>query len=211
MKFRLHFMLLTFAFVLYSTFTHSSGCKKYKRNNYVLIDEPGAKEKSRILQKALLAKEFVKEKKFNDQLCFLIDMDVPSGKKRFFVYDLKKDSIIACGMVAHGHCRTPFLVKAQFTNSKQSCCTALGKYKIGERYNGQFGQAYTLYGLDVSNSNAYARNIVLHSYSCVPENETGPFPICNSSGCPMLSPTFLKTIQSYLDSTRRPVLLWIFN
>jgi len=135
-------MLLTFAFVLYSTFTHSSGFKKYKRNNYVLIDEPGAKEKSRILQKALLAKEFVKEKKFNDQLCFLIDMDVPSGKKRFFVYDLKKDSIIACCMVAHGHCRTPFLVKAQFSNSKQSCCTALGKYKIGERYNGQFGQAY---------------------------------------------------------------------
>jgi len=180
-------------------------------NRYKLNDQPDSAEKSRIIQKAVIIKKYITGKKLNNKHCFLIDMNLPSGKNRFFVFDLSKDSIVLAGCVAHGHCKKGFCPTAIFSNQEKSCCTALGKYRVGAHYNGQYGLAYKLYGLDSSNSNAYARNIVLHAYSCVPEKETDPVPICNSSGCPMLSPGFLKKLQPYIDKEPQPVVLWIFN
>src|SRR5687767_11110799 len=42
--------------------------------------------------KPLLA--YAKQHGYNTRTCFLIDMSIESGKNRFFVYDLKKDSVI---------------------------------------------------------------------------------------------------------------------
>jgi len=177
----------------------------------VFNDRPSEIEKSRILAKAVIAKKYLTEKKFNKRYCFLVDMHLPSGRNRFFIFDLFKDSIVLSGLVAHGHCKKEFSPTASFSNKEQSCCTALGKYRVGAHYKGQFGLAYKLYGLDNTNSNAYTRNIVLHAYWCVPEKQTDPIPICNSSGCPMVSSGFLKKIQPYIDKSTQPVLLWIFD
>lgn len=168
-------------------------------------------EKIRIVQQAALTKQFLAGKSFNKKYCFLVDMQLPSGRNRFFVYDLVKDSVVMAGLVAHGSCGNSFRINPKFSNTCQSCCTALGKYRVGGKYQGQFGTAYKLYGLDSSNSNTYKRNIVLHAYSCVPENETDPYPVCNSSGCPMVAPGFLKQLQSLIDKNPQPVILWIFN
>ena len=138
-------------------------------------------------------------------------MSLPSGKNRFFVYDLQKDSIVKTSLVAHGSGNKGFSFTPKFSNQKESGCTALGKYRIGKGYSGRFGPAYKLYGLDSSNSNAFSRSIVLHSYSCVPEGETYPYPICNSRGCPMVAPLFLKELQEIIGKSEEPVLLWIFS
>ena len=177
----------------------------------VFNSQPPLVEKSTILEKAAIVKGYLAGKKFNRRYCFLVDMNLPSGRNRFFVFDLSADSIVLSGLVSHGHCKKGFSAIPSFSNNEQSCCTALGRYRVGEHYKGQYGLAYKLYGLDSSNSNAYSRNIVLHAYRCVPEKQTDPIPICNSSGCPMLSPAFLRTLQPYLDKSREPVLLWIFN
>lgn len=50
------------------------------------------------------AKVFIHQKKYNPACCFLIDMSLPSGQPRFFIYDLGKDSVIKAGLVAHGNC-----------------------------------------------------------------------------------------------------------
>lgn len=133
---------------------------------------------------------------------------MPSGKKRFFVYDTDGDSVLFGGLVAHGSCDAGFQTEAHFSNTINSGCSSLGKFRIGNAYNGRFGLAYKLYGLDSSNSKAYQRYIVLHAYDCVPENETFPLPICNSRGCPMVSPAFLQKLKPYLDQPK-PVLLSI--
>jgi hypothetical protein len=57
----------------------------------------------------------------------------------------------------------------------------------------------------ISNGNAYIRNIVLHAYECVPEKETHHIPICNSRGCPMTSPHFLKQLMPIIDSFKQPL------
>ncbi len=163
------------------------------------------------LQKKLAAaKVFIAQNNLSTQYCFLIDMALPSNKKRMYVYQLSNDSIVTKGLVAHGSCNTSFLKEATFSNTPECGCSAFGKYKIGYKYNGQFGEAFKLYGLDSSNSNAFKRFIVLHSYSCVP-NEEPNFPICNSLGCPMVSPNFLDELKVYLSKTNKPILLWMFQ
>jgi hypothetical protein len=119
----------------------------------------------------------------NDSIAFLIDMHVPSGRNRFFVYDLRNDSISLTGLVAHGSCNTSFSLEPSFSNTSGSGCSSVGKYRVGGPYQGQFGVAYKLHGLDSTNDQAFTRNVVLHSYTCVPEGETFPLPICNTKGC----------------------------
>ncbi len=165
----------------------------------------------RLNEKASAVKKFALEKKYNQKFIFLVDMSLPSGKNRFFVYDISKDSIVKCGLVAHGSGNYGFSLNAKFSNTCESACSSLGKYKIGNRYNGRFGVAYKLYGLDSTNSNAFKRNVVLHSFDCVPSGETYPYPICNSKGCAMVSPDFMKQLQLIIDGNKQPILLWVFN
>ncbi len=161
--------------------------------------------------KATAARAFCKARKLSGGVCFLIDMSLPSGRKRFFVYDLQKDTILTAGLVAHGSCHTQYLEAARFSNTVESGCSAAGKYKVGSAYGGRFGKSYKLYGLQASNAHAFERFIVLHPYGCVPDEETYPHPICNSLGCPMVSYHFLETLQPFIDHSKKPVLLWIFE
>lgn len=158
---------------------------------------------------ATLAKTFTQQKNYNSNICFFIDMSIASNQKRFFVYDLVNDSIITKGLVAHGSCNNIYLRNAQFSNTPESGCTAYGKYKIGNSYKGKFGKAFKLHGLDSSNSKSYERNIVLHAYSCMPDEETD-YLVCNSLGCPMVSYKFLNTISVYINASKKPILLWIY-
>jgi hypothetical protein len=64
--------------------------------------------------------------------------------------------------------------------------------------------------MDSTNSQAFRRNIVLHSFSYVPSADTDPYPICNSLGCPMVSPGFLQQLEPLIDRSSRPIILQIF-
>jgi L,D-transpeptidase catalytic domain len=205
------FLLITIAFWCSAYFfwyrpefkpSQQDACKGMLNNSF--------KELSRLQEKAVSLKEFAGARGYNKEICFLADMSIPSGKNRFFVYDLQKDSILLQGLVAHGSCDRDFQVNTVFSNTTNSGCSSLGRYKVGAGYKGRFGLAYKLYGLDSSNSNAFERNIVLHAYDCVPEQETDPLPICNSRGCPMISPGFLNRLKPVIDHSKKPVLLWMF-
>src|ERR1700744_705228 len=59
-------------------------------------------ETLRLKSKARDLQGFLRTHKYNSELCFLADMRLPSGKDRFFVYDLGHDSVLLTGLVAHG-------------------------------------------------------------------------------------------------------------
>jgi L,D-transpeptidase-like protein len=164
----------------------------------------------RLKQKTSILAKYASDNGFNTSHCFVIDMSIASGQKRFFVYNLKKDSIEYAGLVAHGS-GSDATTGSIFSNTPGSNCTSLGKYKIGKPYYGTFGLAYKLYGLDKTNSNAFNRFVVLHAHACVPDNEIKPMEICRSWGCPTVSPTFLTHLKTYLDNSKQPILLWIFQ
>lgn len=164
----------------------------------------------RLKQKAVQLKSFADAHHFNTTRCFLIDMKITSGQKRFFVFNLLKDSIENSGLVTHGTGSDKGTAELFFSNTPNSNCTSVGKYKIGKPYMGKFGLAYKLYGLDETNSNAFERFVVLHAHSCVPNEAVAPLSICESWGCPTIAPAFLAELKAIIDQSSRPVLLWIY-
>lgn len=165
---------------------------------------------SRLKEKASLAKDYIYDNGFDVSYCFLIDMRLPSGKNRFFVYNLLKDSLEASGLVTHGKGSETETGSLVFSNAPNSNCTSLGKYKIGNSYNGNFGLSYKLLGLDKTNSRALDRAVVLHSYFGVPATEVYPASICVSEGCPAVSAPFFTQLKTYMDESQEPILLWIY-
>ena len=70
---------------------------------------------ARIEARTETIKSFTHQYKYNEEICFLIDMSIVSGKKRFFVFDLQKDSIVLAGLVAHGRCNSGFKSDPSFS------------------------------------------------------------------------------------------------
>jgi hypothetical protein len=199
------------ALLLAAHYYYKGSYRPARTHGLLTVSRPvDAGESGRIAQKALGLKKFVAQGNFNQRIVFLVDMRLPSGKNRFFVYDLSKDSILQAALAAHGCGNSSFSFSPSFSNIEGSNCSALGRYRVGSAYTGHFGRSYLLYGLDTSNDHALDRHIVLHSYGCVPEVETDPYPICNSQGCAMVAPGFLNRLKPVIDHSSRPILLWIF-
>ena len=154
---------------------------------------------------------YAEQKGYSTKYCFLIDMSLPSGRNRFFVYDLEKRSVAYSGLVAHGSCNEQFISRARFSNTNNSGCSSPGKYKVGAFYHGKYGESYRLYGLDKGNSNAYQRGVVIHGYDCVPDEEIYPRVLCNSLGCPMVSYNFFDILSRIIGQSEKPILLWIYR
>lgn len=155
--------------------------------------------------------DYAEAKGYSGKYCFLIDMSLPSGKNRFFVYDLEKGMVAYTGLVAHGSCEERFLSRAKFSNVANSGCSSLGRYKVGIFYNGKYGKSFKLHGLDNSNSNAFSRGVVIHGYDCVPDEEIFPRVLCNSLGCPMVSYNFFDRLSRIIQRSDKPILLWIYR
>lgn len=174
-------------------------------------NRPKRTEISQLQKCANELKMYAQQKGYSTKYCLLIDMSLNSGLKRFFVYDLTKNTVAFSGLVAHGSCDQLFLKDVKFSNTPESGCTSSGLFRVGRSYRGHYGKAYKLYGLQSSNSNAFKRAVVIHGLNCVPDEESYPNPICNSSGCPMVSFGFLEKLSSVIDHSEKPVLLWIYG
>lgn len=215
-KFMKKTIILLLCLIIVATLVYYFYSTTYQRSSPVKINTELKKENTEnatvkaLHAKAITAKNFVKGNKYNQQFCFLIDMKIRSGAERFFVYDLKADSVITSGVVTHGRCNENWLVGRRYGNEPGCGCTSLGKYKIGHAYNGRFGLAYKLHGLDPSNNNAFKRFVVLHAHECVPDKEVWS-EICQSDGCPTVSTSFLQQLKTMINQSKHPVLLWIYE
>ena len=207
-------LLLLFIFLLSFGGLFSFGIWKRNRTNW--FDNPARQHAipnnllEKLRQKAAEAKSFTIQKNYNENICFLIDMSLPSGQNRFFVYDLEQDSMQTAGLVTHGRCNQYWLDGRKYGNTVGCGCTSLGKYRIGNSYNGRFGLAFKLYGQDKTNDKAYQRFVVLHAHECVPETEVKD-DICQSDGCPTVAPGFLQQLKSIINTSKKPVLLWVYE
>jgi hypothetical protein len=199
--------------LLFSWFTSSGIWKRIKANKSIHTKKEYHGENAegeKLKKKSTEAVSFIKKHGYNESICFFIDMTLQSGQNRFFVYDVVKDSIQRSGLVTHGRCNKMWLEGRKYSNEPGCGCSSLGKYKIGNSYNGRFGLAFKLYGLDKTNNNAFKRFVVLHSHECVPETEVQDG-ICQSDGCPTVSPLFLQQLKPLINQSLKPILLWIFE
>jgi len=158
--------------------------------------------------------KYSKTHRMNTSYCIMIDMSIHSGKNRLFVYDFKKKEVIIKGICAHGNGGGSTAYKPVYSNKVGSNCTSLGKYRLGQRAYSNWGINihYKMHGLEKTNSNAYKRIVVLHSYTPVPATEIYPLLLFNVSyGCPVVANATLRKIDKLIKSGEKDMLLWIYN
>lgn len=195
------------------------GCNGNAQTSQVANSANGEAKKdtvfARLKEKAQIAKEFCETKKLNTEFCVLVDFSLHSGRNRLFIWDFKRDTITHKSLCAHGYGKGSTKRTPVFSNVEGSYCSSLGKYKIGAKAPSQWGIKihYKLHGLESTNSNAFKRWVVLHSYSPVPTQEIYPthLPLGWSQGCPVVSDEMMRTLNDLLESEKKSVLLWIFN
>ena len=155
-------------------------------------------------------KKLANQNNYSTETAFLINLGMKSGRKRFFVINLHTGEVITSGLVAHGQGKKGFNLNKSYSNAPGSRCSSLGIYRVGGSYYGGYGKSFRLIGLSNTNSNAYRRAIVLHAMNCIPDQEIN-YPICQSEGCPSLSPKFLQELSPMIHQSKKPILLWIID
>jgi hypothetical protein len=168
--------------------------------------------------KAKQALAYSKQKGYNTRYCILIDMSLPSGVKRFMVWDFSKNNIFISGLISHGCGSSPWSGvwskdKPAFSNKDGSHCTALGRYAINSRAYSAWGihVKYILTGLDTSNNKALGRQVVFHSWEKVPEADVYPDGTPEGWGCPAISNNTMKQVDALLKKKRKKILMWIYD
>ena len=159
---------------------------------------------------------FVRKNGFSQSFFLHADLGAHSGTHRFFVWSFKRNAVVDRGLVSHGCCQHAWgsdktKTKPRMSNAANSHCSSVGKYRIGRRGKSQWGIGvnYRLHGLDRTNSNAYDRLIVLHSWKAVPNDPVFPKGTPEGWGCPAVSNDMMRRVDALLRREVRPVLLWI--
>jgi len=143
----------------------------------------------------------------------IADFDVNSTKKRLWIIDLKKDSLLLNTWVAHGSNSGDDLA-TRFSDLNDSNESSLGFYVTAEVYNGKHGRSLRLDGMDEGyNSNARKRSIVVHGAPYVSQSTIDQLGrLGRSQGCPAvpaeLSNLVINTIEGktviFINGSHQP-------
>ena len=145
----------------------------------------------------------------NQHILSIADMTTASGRKRFFVIDMKNSKLLFVTYVAHG--RNSGVDKTlHFSNEAESFKSSVGFYITSLTYSGKHGYSLRLEGQEIGyNNNALERDIVVHGADYVGEaivKSQGY--IGRSLGCPALSPALYKPI---IDKIKNGSCLFIYG
>lgn len=133
----------------------------------------------------------------------IVDLDQPSTKKRFYVFDTVENRVLTF-YVSHGRGSEGTAddgLAEVFSNEDGSLSTSLGIYQTLDEYVGSHGRSLRLEGLEPTNSNAFNRAIVLHRADYVSDTfikQTGR--IGRSEGCFAVETTVADTLIDKLKN-----------
>jgi hypothetical protein len=179
-------------------------------NRKLADDMPLAAIQSRYSERLPVLRAFAAQQQLHDRYFILVDMRIPSHQARLFLMDAQTNTPLIEALVSHGAGSERGADSLSFSNQVGSYATSLGKYQVGESYQGRFGYSYRLTGLDSTNNKARERAIVVHGYACIPDKQRIEEPLCMSLGCPAVAPAVLERLRPYLDAPEKPILLDIY-
>lgn len=139
----------------------------------------------------------------NTRYFMIVDFNLHSSKRRFFLFDLSNGKVEKHN-VAAGKNSDPDNngFATSFSNTPESLKSSLGFYRTLSTYKGAHGYSLRLQGLSASNSNAESRDIVMHPADYVKDGgKTG-----RSWGCPALDP---KVSRGIIDKVKNGAILLI--
>lgn len=103
-----------------------------------------------------------REGQFRRPVLTVIDYSLPSSEPRLWVIDLRSRHVLHHELVAHGE-RSGDTMATAFSNEMGSHQSSLGLFRTDETYNGTYGYALRITGLEPGvNDRARDRAIVVH-------------------------------------------------
>ena len=164
---------------------------------------------SRVAERAGVLREFCRNGGYNTKVALFVDLSRHSGRRRFVAWDLERNVPIFTCPVSHGsgsersHVRSAY---ARISNDDGSHLSSLGRALVAERYEGRYGVAYRLDGLDATNSNLRSRYVVLHGWEHTTSYPIWPMATVGSFGCPVLSRRMMRRVDELLQQHDRVIL-----
>lgn len=165
--------------------------------------------RSRVTERAQALREFCGREGYNTHVALFVDLSRHSGRRRFVVWDMERNVPIFTCPVSHGsgskrsHVRSAY---AALSNEDGSHLSSLGRALIAERYEGRYGVAYRLDGLDATNNNLRPRCVVLHGWEHTTSFPIFPCATVGSFGCPVLSRKMMRRVDELLQQHDRVIL-----
>jgi hypothetical protein len=145
----------------------------------------------------------------NAGILSIIDLSLPSSKKRLFVIDLNAYKLMFNTYVSHGR-NSGKEMATQFSNKPRSRESSLGFYVTGDTYIGHHGYSLRLNGKEEGiNDNACSRGIVIHGAPYVDERiaKNQGF-IGRSEGCPAIPKSLHRTI---IEKIKNGTCLFLYS
>lgn len=164
---------------------------------------------SHIRERKCMLRAWCHRHDYNTKIAIFVDLSLHSGRNRFVVWDFEKETPLLICPVSHGsgstksHKRTPY---AKTSNEDGSHLSSVGRALVAERYEGRYGIAYRLDGLDASNTNLRSRCVVLHSWQYTTSFPIFPLPTVGSFGCPVISRKMMQRLDAILSKHSRVVI-----
>lgn len=166
----------------------------------------------------VVLEKYCDKKGLSKNYAVVVDFSRPSGIHRFFVCDLRSQTIIASSLCAHGAGKGSTKKKPEFSNEVGSNCSSLGHYKImGKHRMSTSGlSSFKLIGLDKSNNNAERRGILIHSAKLISMFRWGIYPFYLpmdkriSSGCFAVDIDMMDVIEELMNKENKSILLYAF-
>jgi len=134
----------------------------------------------------------------------IADFARPSHETRLHFVDMVGGTVRS-HLVAHGRGSDPEHVGwlKQFSNHVGSYATSRGAYLTVGQYEGKYGPSMRLRGLDLDNSNAYDRAIVMHpAWYAAPDMLAKYGKLGRSEGCFAMAPEDFSLALTYLGGGR---------
>ena len=164
---------------------------------------------SRVSERAEALREFCRKEGYNTNVALFVDLSRHSGRRRFIAWDMERNAPIFLCPVSHGSGAQRSPVRsayARVSNDDGSHLSSLGRALIAERYEGRYGVAYRLDGLEDTNSNLRPRCVVLHGWEHTTSYPIYPIPTVGSFGCPVLSRKMMRRVDELLQNEDRVVI-----
>lgn len=165
--------------------------------------------RSRVAERAKELFVFCAKEGYNTEIALFVDLSHHSGRRRFVAWSFKEQKAIFCCPVSHGsgspksHQRSAY---ARLSNIDGSHLSSIGRALVAERYEGRYGIAYRLDGLDETNSNLRSRCVVLHGWEHTTSFPIFPIATVGSFGCPVLSRRMMSKLDALIKSESKVVL-----
>lgn len=188
-------------------------CKRYTKPLYKnYIDQKEWYENIDHQQLAQV-RDYCQQRGFSTGYYILVDFSKPSGKRRFFIYDLKNEKGVLSSYCMHGSGRGNTDATPKFSNEIGSGCSCLGRFIMVGKGSASIKNSIRLRGLDKTNNLAEARGILIHSARKVTRfyGQTDYIPLgTESRGCFTVSRECVnKVMQLYENSSpKRPILMY---